>query len=220
MFGAVPSAMASLSSSSHGLMNVIHPERDGDDLVVTLPGLYQIVVRIQHSPVHELPHATRAMLSNLPQFLKPKAIRCSKCEEILQARHFGRKNIESVDAWLLVIFSGQPQVKSFKRMVPCMICSGGKTSVQLLNEHRQKKECRMKTTLHMKIIRKDLPLVSLDTTWNLGENATEAKQRLAKLATIELAQVERDASRGSGLAPHAGAPNSLISDATMSSASD
>ena len=78
----------------------------------------------------------------------------------------------------------------------------------------------MEMTLGFQFFRQDLPLVSVDTTWNLGEIATEAKQRLARLAMRELAQVERQAARGSGRAPRAAAPNSHVSDASMTSESD
>ena len=213
--------MPMLSSESRGLVDVIHPEREGNEVIATLPGLFQIMVKIDHSPVLELPFEVRRELTDLPKFLKVKSIRCSKCDGMMHAEHFSRKNIDSIEERLLVIFSGEARVQPFKRMVTCAVCSdGGKTSVQKLNEHIQKQEYTMEMTLNMKIIRQDLPLVSVDTTWNLGENASEAKQRLARLAMRELAQVERQLSRGSGRAPRAGAPNSQASDASMPSESD
>ena len=140
--------MPKLSSDNRGLVDVMHPEREGDEVLVTLPGLYQITVKIEHSPVFELPFETRKQLSDLSKFLKAKSIRCSKCEGMMNAEHFSRKNVDSIEERLLVIFSGEPRVQPFKRMVTCAWCSdGGKTWVQKLNEHIQRQEYKMEMTL-------------------------------------------------------------------------
>ena len=213
--------MPKLSSDNRGLVDVMHPEREGDEVLVTLPGLYQITVKIEHSPVFELPFETRKQLSDLSKFLKAKSIRCSKCEGMMNAEHFSRKNVDSIEERLLAIFSGELRVQPFKRMVTCAWCSDGeKTWVQKLSEHIQRQDYTMEMTLSFQIFRQDLQLASVDTTWHLGENASDAKQRLAMFAMRELAQIERQAARGSGRAPRAAAPNSHVSDESMTSESD
>ena len=78
----------------------------------------------------ELLFEVRRELTDLPKFLKAKSIRCSKCDGLMHAEHFSRKNIDSIEERLLMIFSGEARVQPFKRMVTCAVCSdAGKTSV-------------------------------------------------------------------------------------------